>query len=74
MILKTYKINNKIVTNQYSKKNIKHYCKQELFLIVSNTEKYYKLRNDIKLIDLLKNDFIYNNKQMTYLIKNIDLI
>ena len=75
MILKTYKIKNKpIIFSKPVKKNIKEFCKQELFLIVANTEKYYILRNDIKLLEVLKKDFIYNNKQITYLINNIDLI
>ena len=74
MKLRTYKINNRIVKATYTRKNIKSFCNQELFLIVSNTEKYYKLRNDIKLLEVLKKDFIYNNKQITYLINNIDLI
>ena len=74
MKLRTYKINTKPVKATYSKKDISTYCDQELFLIVSNTEKYYKLRWDTKLIDVIKKDFIYNNKQITYLINNIDLI
>ena len=75
MILKTYKIKNKpIIFSKPVKKNIKEFCEQELFLIVANTEKYYILRNDIKLIDIIKNDFIYNNEQMKYLLDNIDLI
>jgi len=50
------------------------YSDRELYLIVSNTYKYYKLRNDIKLLELLINDFKYTNKQITYLINNIKSI
>ena len=50
------------------------YSNTELYLIVSNTYKYYKLRNNIKLLEVLKNDFIYTNKQITYLINNIKSI
>ena len=74
-LLRTYKIKNrtkKITFPTY--KDISKYGKQELFLIVANTEKYYKLRNDVKLLELLKNDFKYTNNQIKYLINNIDLI
>ena len=50
------------------------YSYKELYLIVSNTYKYYKLRNNIKLLELLINDFKYTNKQITYLIDNIKSI
>ena len=52
--LRTYKIKNRPVKFvKPVKKDITEYEKQELFLIVANTEKYYILRNDIKLLVVL---------------------
>ena len=59
MKLRTYKIKNKPVKfAKPVKMDISKHCKQELFLIVNNTEKYYLLRNNTNLINVIKKDFI----------------
>ena len=55
-----------------NKEDIRECGKGELFLIVSNTEKYYQLRNDIKLFKVLTSNFKYTLEQIKYLIFCID--
>ena len=73
-MMKRYNYKTKTIKFTPCRKNISEYCKQELFLIVNNIEKYYLLRNNSNLINIIKNDFIYNDEQMDYLVKNLDLI
>jgi len=54
------------------KEDIRHRDSKELYLIVENTEKYYILKKSFySLVNKLNNDFIYNYRQLKYLVNNL---
>ena len=54
------------------KKDIRKYNDNELALLVMNNEYYYSLLDDIKLLfKLIKQNFIYTDKQQQILIDHI---